>query len=733
MSTEFEVFRVVCEKKPDGSKARTELTENEPPNWGTAFLVKDNMLITCKHVIEHGMDSHAYSIKVLPNNDGAPIECRIFEWDEDEFTESTIVLLKTREILPKKVKTDEDGHANINPYPQKLQGFISLSSITPVTGVVSVLPMANMEDAVIVRDDTLERTNQQIHVSEINLTNYKGLSGSPMYDQRGNIFGIFNAQNASLSGNVICGYGYCNAPFHLAKKRVLDKADQKEKEETAKKAEEERKAAEEPIPSFAEYVAEVCNDCLTGFCSLDSLLSEYKNLYSNGVFEKDTKSLELFEQQIWTAATDCDKEFVSNTAREAMETLKDLYKDMKQCVNVYASALFMIFYNASQRKSDEAYMLESAKMLLDVDPTSSFGYDFPQRHLLLAEYHALNSNYPELNSELETADQMCNRACLIEECAQECDRVCWNETCCHADVHFMMAGVPMADGKERDAGDIIAHLQHALDCYPDIKRERITQIESKRRQSTFEANSKRFGHALLNWQRAYLMEKKAGVVPQGSDDAEKCLHFLCAKKLDYCKAMEVNGWGEWVKFQDDLHGKMCEIGYSYSIPDKMALEAKRYFLRLKADDCIREIGRTVVKKSRTSGANDGWSPMAIGVEIQGEKPADAGLRTEVLYIDYDETMIQYPERLKLWLDECVTNDCFLLKCSGIMGPKDTFQEQCDHYNKSILSNAPVEYIVEPLMLERAKLDDDRYLYAYHYWKEDSQYKLPVWHLFYWNG
>lgn len=724
MSRKYEVFRVICEKTETG----------EVISRGAAFLIEDNQLITCKHVIEKGCDDITYSIKVLPNNGGIPIKCCIFAWDEIYLRESTIVLLKPEKDMTAN-KEQSIGRSDAAPQSRVIEGFIDDKSGADPIPISNVNPVSNPCDTNKGKrfDKTDEWINRTIEIANSNIINYQGLSGSPMYDTNGEIFGVFNAQKAYENNRAIFGYGYCDDAFAQSLKDVRDKADQKEKEEAAKKAEEERRAAEEPLPSFAEYVAKVCNDCLTGFCSLDSLLSEYKKLYFNGVYEQDKKSLELFEQQIWAAATDCDIEVVSDIAHKAMGMLKSIYKDKKQCMNVYASALFMAFYNASQQKSSEAYMLESAKMLLDVDPTPSFGYDFPQRHLLLAEYHALNANYPELNSALETADKMCDRACWIEECGQECNRVCWHKTSCHADIHFMMASVPMEDGKGRDTGDIIAHLQHALDCYPDTNRERITQIESKRRQSTFEANSKRLKNALRSWQLACLMEKKAGVIPIASDNTEKCLLFLCAKSLDCCKSMGADGWGEWVKFQDDLHKIMSEIRYSFSIPDKMALEAKRYFLRLKADDCIREIGRAVVKKSRTSGANDEWSAKTIGVAIQAEKPADAWLKTEVLRIDYDETIIQYPDRLKLWLDECIKNGCFLLKCSGIIGPKDTFQEQCDHYNKSILSNAPEEYKVAPLMLERAKLDDDRYLYAYHYWKEDSQYKLPVWHLFYWNG
>ena len=159
-------------------------------NRGTAFFIKDDTLLTARHILgDYAVDNEEVFIQV----DNKSITCQI-EYIAAEEDPVDVVVLRTdkykhEQYLPLlSAVFNEERPLCIVGYPKELVNGKELVSID----VHDRIGTTKQEfDTAVVRTDSLE------------LESYKGFSGSPVLNEKGSVIGITLKQ---LYG----GLGYCS-------------------------------------------------------------------------------------------------------------------------------------------------------------------------------------------------------------------------------------------------------------------------------------------------------------------------------------------------------------------------------------------------------------------------------------------------------------------------------------------------------------------------------------------
>lgn len=542
MSSYCEVYRVCC------------YSNNKPSTTGNAFVF-NGRLITVRHVVEKAYGSKAEkagkTVQLKPNEGEGLVECEIFEHDEDSFDTSTLVVLRPKTDLKMKQVNEEErtGNSGEEVHKKSLQGYPKWteSQAEDITiSDIKRIPNTSVEgEAKLRHPKTKERYNRQIDL-QTKKTNYKGLSGSPIYNARGELCGIFNAQKAEDS-KAIHGFGLCDSLFHEKRKKLLEKANRKEQDEAVKKT-------EKNIPSFAEYVADACHDCPPKFLFLLRDPSEYVNRYpGKDISACQSKLQDIVESLLWVdALNEASDAAIDAEIKEVYKKLEDLYSEPTRRLNVYISALNVCVNKAHKERKSNPQGMENIIRLLDHAHTVAGLVDFPYRHLFLAECYIGINKKAEAMKELNIAIKKAGR-----------------NTNLLADIYSQI--VCCVKGIENS--NVLAKLENAKGARPEKSQCCSTYTECLRLLSYYKAenakaeNAEFVGaelvNAVQNIVEAYDLDSSEKGMEEYREEDHKCFQYICNMALNYYTNMGFEGYGDWQAFYrfasgSDMYNKIAD-------------------------------------------------------------------------------------------------------------------------------------------------------------------------------
>ena len=666
MSQRYDVFRVRGE---GGGFSK----------WGTAFLIGDDTLITCRHVVTEypdGNNNVITDIKVLPNIGENPIKCYIAGWDteEDKLKEATVVVLKTEDNLFKR-EMPANGSVNDGPLHVTLDGFTAFNeSADPIT-ISSINEVSNKQDPQkgIQCYDTKEWVNRNIEVENKIIYDYEGLSGSPIYSRLGDPCGIFVAHKAYENGPSIFGYGYCDQAFHDSLRKALEMAKRKEREKAQQKA-------LQSIPTFAEYVAEACHDRPDGLRVLYDL-EEYKRKYPNYAekisdeeIEAQQSNLENFLFQICDAGREIDGASAKKKRDLALRTLGEFYGNNPQYIlDMYISGLYSVLLDAYIENKKEPHLLEAAIILLEV-AAEKLPEDFPQRYQFLTECYLALDKDTDAQKAIEQAKKLCKF-----------------NTNCYADIQILSTCCRTAEGEEMGNADVLDALRKAYENRPEGCEGYLCATGARRMWSYYLANNldkPDFEYAANSVKEAFNLDSLVDS-EDGRKEDDVCFKHIYLKALDYYTSKGFEGYKDWHEFRT----KVAQMPLYDRIEGEnlKPQEDEKWRSSLNRWNCN---GRNSVKETLKS--------------------------TDVLEYAYSYATI--PETFATLLQENVHKALFVKVTDCPQMSAEAFEDCSKGYgllfsDKLGLKGNDSYY----------QLDGDARLYIYEYQPEEGK-SLPVWHL-----
>ena len=636
-----------------------QVFEIECTGKGNAFLTdelaKEGLLITVRHVVEDGWNGVS-SIWLNPGDGGKKIECEILTHDalNDEgsdklgaFMDSTLVLLKAKGELPDKDFKEGKEAETKSQIQASVYGYLNGGCETHrIKGFDEDIP------------DKVEKTGERISgklTMEETLGDMHSLSGAPIRFGVDDASGVFIAQRNN-DGKAYAGYALYGGEYKrrmgIIRKRLKDL---------------ENKAAEKQILSFAEYVAEVCNDRPNGLPRLLGNPSEYTSRYPDQDISVHQKMLRAFWFKICNAGREIDIDSAKKIRDQALEILGELYCNSKQILDVYISALYGVLLTAYQERTSLPERMKAIKNLLDV-AADDFEKDFPHRHLFLAEYYVASEESREALSELEEASKLC----LLE----------WMNTNCYASICILRTCCRTPEGEVLKNETVLSNLAMAIRNRPDVCQFYICNTGAYRMMANYQANCAYFHDAVNSVEYAFGLDSKADS-QKGCDDDHECFRSICSKALDYYVHQGFGSYEQWCTFRayvarSPLY-RQSYCGFEVEIQDKWI------------------------------AALDRWNQNRF--DLRGIK----GLK----YEEAEETEGFNHETFGKLLDQCVNVELFLRVLDL---DEQTFEEERESRDKVLCKIPGLEEAVSI-----HKLENDAYLYIHEY-KPDGKKTLPVWHL-----
>ena len=651
-----------------------QVYEIECGSKGNAFLTDEELLITVRHVVGASRIkdlSLPCKIMLNPRNGGEKIECQILEHDEDEFDNSTLVLLKPQWKLPHHAL--RVAKTVLETPKLEIAGYLS--------GGFEELTIAEAKPIVLQNIvGTGEKVNTGIVINSSHET-YGTFSGSPVVC--GNeILGVLIAE-AVISGLAYKVYALCDQEF---RQRV-----EKLRKRLQEKLEAQQKASQ-PAPTFAEYVADACDDCPNGLRVLYDL-DEYKRKHPNYA-EKNSdeeivaqqSKLKDFLFQMGKAGRAGVEDFARIIKNNALEVLAGLYSgdsNIKKRQNVYISAMFDVFSSEYLSSETRCKNLESVKHLLDVaaEDFEDAKYFHAYRHLLLAHYYIALARPTEAEVELREVENRCQQ----------------NPNCyaymCNLDERRLSLG----DG-ETDCARATRYLNEAVDHRPEESHFSLTYTGAWRQLAYYQAktadtndddwNLGQFKKALESVENAYQGDCKEGGSENGRKQDGDYFKYICRKALDHYVQKGFDGYRDWRKFYTEAATKRLYTIWGNDLEEETM---RRWIGLLAPRNCN---GRNSVQETLKS--------------------------TDVL--EYAYSCAKIPETFATLLQENVHKALFVQVTDCRAVPAEEFESlsnQFDQKFRSIQEMKGNDFYYA--------LDEGVRLYMYEYQHEEGK-SLPVWHL-----
>lgn len=496
---------------------------------GNAFLTDGGLLITVKHVVkanQPGLCSHQYPIMLNPGDSGEKIECKILGHDEDAFEKSTLVLLEPQRELPEPTRVVTESV--VNPPEMLIKGYLS------GIGVPFEVKSSKKENC---RNDDNEIANMLISVEGQLPKSVAGMSGSPV--ARGaTIYGVLVDQLVDCGGNAFRLWCLCDEDFWTQVEKL--------RKRLREKREFEQKAAQ-PIPTFAEYVAEACHNCPPKFLSLLQDPSEYTNKYpGKDISACQSKLLDILESMLRVdASNDASDDSIDAEIKEVYKKLEDLYNDHAHRMNVYISVLGYCVDTADNGEGGQK-SIRDVICLLDHARTTADLSDFSYRHLFLAECYIAIGKKTEAVEELEKAK------CLAWD--EEKRSFFWEElysqwSCCQ---------------ESKGITDKRRFLENAKNRCPDAKKAYGAYTECLRSLARLEIKQAEFVDAVENIKEAYEIDRNKEGAEEYIEEDNKHFKYICYKALDYYSGKGVEAYGDWYRFytrasKSDMYSVIADL------------------------------------------------------------------------------------------------------------------------------------------------------------------------------
>ena len=507
---------------------------------GNAFLTENNLLITVKHVVaanrlEPESEKPKYPIMLDPGNGEVKIKCEILTQDADNFEDSTLVLLKPEKELTYTCKACDSfltaRGMEVNGYINSIRMSLGIdTSDSKKTEITAYLPHK-------------EATNAQIALKNP-LKSFKGLSGSPVVIAD-TVYGVMIDEIVDGAGCASRAHILCDDEYWRRRDILVN---------NLSKQEEAMKKAEKPVPSFAEYVADVCRDCPPKLLSLLHDSSEYTNQYpGKNISVCKSKLQDIIESMLWVdTSNDASNASIEAEIEAVYKKLEDIYSEPTRRLNVYISALSVCVNKAHKERKSNPQGMENIIRLLDHAHTVAGLVDFPYRHLFLAECYIGINKKAEAMKELNIAIKKAGR-----------------NTNLLADIYSQI--VCCVKGIENSK--VLAKLENAKGARPEKSQCCSTYTECLRLLSYYKAENAKAENAefvdaelvsaVQNIVEAYDLDSREKGMEEYREEDHKCFRYICNMALNYYTNMGFEGYGDWQAFYrfasgSDMYNKIAD-------------------------------------------------------------------------------------------------------------------------------------------------------------------------------
>lgn len=673
MSNEYfnaPVYRILCGK------------------FGNAFLIAENILVTVRHVVENNQKKDKpkkITLKFVESGKETTTDCDIVSHDEQEFKNSSLVLIKTKKPLPippsMGIHTGGIDGLQLEIHSHRL--YEGSDEYEPE--IVTHHHTSNTKSC--------PNTHEAVtHTLKSDRKNYEGDSGAPIINNDC-LVGILVGQNAE-DGEARHAFALCGNKFFELLERCKKRLSQEDfpiEESLVNKDEPAIKTAVgfasiEPSPftseaqtpevleiklSYEEELARSCCDNPEGF---GDIMAYFYRL-------KGTEKLQNFAISLVEASMVTEEFDIENCMETSYNNLKEVYPDPKQFEDVYFAALYSLFYGAY---TTENLSLDNVIRAISIRTPKSIG-----QNCVLALCYSAKAEYDKTRIHLDEA----------------CKLLDGDYRSYHTGIFLLCALLPSKSGDPIPAHIAICYLQKICEKFKDPAAHKgfaAIMARAHRTIARYYSNSGLFDKPMVidpldELEQAYSYDLSDPAAEDYLAEDDKYLLGVCENAYRFY----TNNPDGWKKFINKAYDVLDKSGRDRVVLSRISMESEYHFEHLRIEHLIRT----------------------------GNYVTD--LRLSVRR-NYPEDRLVDNAPLSIILHNCSVNNKHLLKITNIQcDARDEFIMRCSDHHVSFLTSCPDGFSVKPLEPIPNVITPTQFLFSYLY-SANGIKPILVWQMFIWE-